>query len=181
MSIFSSFKSGLKFLDTHLESFIMIPCYIVMSAIIFVEVLRRFVLHQQAPWSTQVPTYLFLIIVWIGCAQCVKNRSHLSFSEIRTRLPRSCQFIALLLDYIVWLILFFVVFHYSWEQAMMTKDGFATVFGTDVEVWYFYLAVPAGWVLLIFRATQNFIIDCKHFICGEPLISIQTDDGGTEQ
>ena len=35
----------------------MVWSYLIISAIIFVEVFRRFVLSEQAPWSTTLPPF----------------------------------------------------------------------------------------------------------------------------
>jgi TRAP-type C4-dicarboxylate transport system permease small subunit len=42
--------------------------------------------------------------------------------------------------------------------------------GTDnVLQWWFYVATPLAWVLLIIRVLQNLLEDIKLFIKGKPL------------
>ena len=58
----------LRWLDENVEKVIILVNYSVMAAIIFVEVIRRFLFNEQAAWSSTIPIYLFLWVVWIGCA-----------------------------------------------------------------------------------------------------------------
>lgn len=61
-------KRVLKYLDDNIERVIIIISYFMMAAIIFEEVIKRFFFKTQAPWSVQIPIYLFLILAWIGAS-----------------------------------------------------------------------------------------------------------------
>ncbi|MEM7615622.1 MAG: TRAP transporter small permease subunit, partial [Pseudomonadota bacterium] len=88
----------IPWLDRHLERTVMVYSYLLIAGIIFVEVFRRFALNQQVPWSTTVPPLLFMVMAWFGCAYNVRLRTHLSFSEFRTAMPRVGQMFCLTLD-----------------------------------------------------------------------------------
>src|SRR3546814_14651487 len=92
-------------------------CYVTMAGIIFVEVIRRFLFTEQVPWSTTVPIYLFLWIVWLGCTYNVKIRAHLRFAELRLRLPYAGQFACLCLAEVLWLFFAALVICYHCEQV----------------------------------------------------------------
>ena len=53
--------------------------------------------------------------------------------------------------------------------------NFAIVQGTDnVMQWWFYLATPVAWALLIVRVLQNMLDDLRRFARGKPfLVDIQ--------
>jgi TRAP-type C4-dicarboxylate transport system permease small subunit len=161
--------SILRWLDRNIEKFVILICYATMAGIICEEVFRRFVLKQQAPWSTTIPIYLFLWITWIGAAYNTKLRTHLSFDEIRMRLPYKGQFACQCLDAALWIVFGLIVFVYTSKQVMLSHDNFAIVQGTDnVMQWWFYLATPLGWGLLMIRALQNLWLDIKAFREGKP-------------
>lgn len=163
-------KSALHWLDQNAEKTIIVVAYGAMTAIIFVEVIRRYTIAQQAPWSTTIPVYLFLWIAWIGCAYNVRQRSHLRFEEFRRRLPRNLQFGTLILDAILWLTMASVVMWYAIEYVQLLHMNFAIVPGTDdIMQWWFYLATPIGWGILIIRVIQNFIEDLDDFRNGREL------------
>lgn len=160
----------LRWLDENIEKVIILVNYVAMAAIIFVEVIRRFLYNEQAAWSSTIPIYLFLWICWIGCTYNVKIRAHLKFDELRTRMPYKAQFACLMLDAVLWIIFAIIVVVYTTEQVMLAHGNFAIVQGTDdVMQWWFYLATPLAFSLLIFRVLQNVMSDVSSFKKGEPL------------
>ena len=160
----------LKWFDRNIEKLVIFICYSSMAGIVFVEVIRRFVFSQQAAWSTTIPIYLFLWITWIGASYNVRIRTHLKFDEIRVRLPYNIQFLLQVLDAVLWILFGVIVVIYSIEQVQLAKENFMIVQGTDnVLQWWFYLATPLAWSLLIIRVLQNLLEDIKSFIKREPL------------
>ncbi len=163
-------KSILTSIDENFEKTIILVSYVVMTGIIFVEVIRRFALGEQAAWSSTIPIYLFLWVTWIGCAYCCKTRSHLGFEEFRIRLPYKGQFWCLMLDHILWIGFSLLIIYYSIEQVYIAYDNFAIVQGTDdVMQWWFYLATPIAFSLIIYRSLRNMYIDISRYKSGEPL------------
>ena len=160
-----------RWLDENIEKVLILGSYVVMTGIIFVEVIRRFAFGQQAAWSTTIPIYLFLWVTWIGCAYNVKIRTHLRFDEMRVRLPYNLQFACLILDAVLWITFASIVAVYSTEQVYLAYDNFAIVQGTDdVMQWWFYLATPVGFSLIIYRVMQNLFEDIGRFQRGESML-----------
>ncbi len=159
----------IRFIDRNLEKTIILVSYLAMAAIIFVEVIRRYVFKEQAAWSTTIPVYLFLWVTWFGAAYNVRARSHLRFSELRQKLPYNLQFATLCLDFVLWAAFGAIVIAFTTEQVQLQHMNFAIVPGTtNVMQWWFYLATPVAWALLIFRAAQNLLEDWKTYRSGEP-------------
>ena len=160
----------LKWLDRNIEKLVIFICYSSMAGIVFVEVIRRFVFRQQAAWSTTIPIYLFLWITCIGASYNVRIRTHLKFDEIRVRLPYNIQFLLQVLDAVLWILFGVIVVIYSTAQVHLARENFMIVQGTDnVLQWWFYVATPLAWSLLIIRVLQNLLEDIKSFIKREPL------------
>nr|WP_300309153.1 TRAP transporter small permease [Halomonas sp.] len=159
----------LRWLDANLEKCVILVAYSGMAGIIFVEVIRRFVFSQQASWSTSIPILLFLWLTWFGASLNVKQRSHLSLNEIRMRLPYTGQFLCQLLDAVLWVGFGAMVIHFTLDQVALARMNFAIVPGTDnVMQWWFYLATPLAWILILIRVMQNLIIDIRRYRRREP-------------
>lgn len=157
--------------DRNLEKWLMIIIYLVMTTIIFVEVIRRFTTGDQVPWSSTLPPYLFLVMTWLGCAYGVKRRMHLSFGEARSVMPRNMQFFCLSLDAVLWTLFALVVVVTGLRQTINAMANFQILLGTDnVMQWWFYAFVPGSWVLLVARAFENWSQDLANYRSGEPLI-----------
>jgi TRAP-type C4-dicarboxylate transport system permease small subunit len=164
-------KTVLRWLDDNVEKVVILISYSAMAGIIFVEVVRRFAFNQQVAWSTTVPVLLFLWLTWFGASYNVKQRTHLSLNEVRVRLPHLGQFLCLVLDAVLWIVFGIIVIFYSTEQVTIAYDNFAFVQGTDdVMQWWFYMATPLAWTLLLFRVLQNLWQDYGRYQRGESLL-----------
>lgn len=51
----------MKFLNEHLEACFIVPLMFLMSIIIFVQVVMRYVFHSSLTWSEEMARYLFEI------------------------------------------------------------------------------------------------------------------------
>jgi C4-dicarboxylate transporter DctQ subunit len=67
------------------------------------------------------------------------------------------------------------VLYYTIEQTRLVEMNFAIVQGTDnVMQWWFYLATPLAWALLIVRVLQNVADDVSRYRRRQPfLVDIQ--------
>ncbi|NVK19956.1 MAG: TRAP transporter small permease subunit [Methylocystaceae bacterium] len=169
---------SIPFLDKYFERTVLVGTYLTIATVIFVEVIRRFVFQVQAPWSTTLPPYLFLVMAWAGCAYNTKLRSHLSFSELRLKLPRKGQLACLFLDAVLWLGFSLIVIVTSLKQTANSGANFQILLGTDnVMQWWFYAVVPFSWLILCARIMENLAEDIERYRNDEPLIQLSAIGG----
>ncbi len=160
-----------RWLDNNTEKVIILITYASMAGIIFVEVIRRFLFNQQVPWSTTVPVLLFLWVTWFGASYNIKKRTHLALTEIRSRLPYRMQFYCFVLDAVLWIAFAVIVIYYTYQQTWLAYDNFAIVGGTDnVMEWWFYLATPLAWGLIVVRVLQNLKQDIDRYRNNKPFV-----------
>ncbi len=153
------------------ERTIVIYCYIVMAAIIFIGVIQRFVFSVQVPWSTTIPPLLFMIMAWFGATFNIRLRTHLSFSEFRTKLSARGQLFWLTFDNVLWLVFCVILVTTMSRGTVNTYDNFAIVLGTDDTMrWWFVVTMPVCFILLATRAIENVVEDFSNYRAGEPLI-----------
>lgn len=155
----------------YFETTIMVSTYLLMGGIIAVEVVRRFFFGVQSPWSTTLPPMLFLIMTWFSCAYNVKLRSHLSFQEFRTKMPRVMQFSCLVMDALLWIIFSWIVVTTSLRIITNSASNFQILLGTDnIMQWWFMISVPLAFMLIIARSFENIISDYHKYKSGDALI-----------
>ena len=156
-----------RLLDRYLEPTAMFFIYLTIAMIIFVEVIRRFVFNVQAPWSTTLPPYLFLLLTWIGCAYNVKLRSHLSFGEVRAMMPPTGRLALSFLDATLWYIMAVIVMVATLRLTANSAANFQLLLGTDnVMRWWFYIFVPLSWLVLYARVLENLLEDVRNYRAG---------------
>lgn len=172
------------FIERHLESYVMVISYLTIGGIIFFGVIQRFVpgmlgmdfsntpdwLRPWA-WTTSLPPFLFLVMTWVGCAYNVKLRTHLSFNEFRTNMPRGAQMAMLSLDALLWIGFSWVVVVTGARVVVNAASNFQIVPATDgVMQWWFILAVPLSFVFLVARVMENWTQDWRNYKSGDVLI-----------
>ncbi|MDZ7709726.1 MAG: TRAP transporter small permease subunit [Roseovarius sp.] len=158
--------------ERNLEQSLMVVSYLAIGGIIFVEVIRRFVFSLQAPWSTTLPPFLFLIMTWFGCSYNVKLRTHLAFAEFRTAMPRKGQLACLMLDAVLWIGFSWVVIVTTLKQVVNSASNFQIMLGTDnVMQWWFLISMPIAFTTLVARVLENALRDIENYRRGDTLIT----------
>jgi len=146
--------------ERYFERTVMITCY-----------LDRFIFSNQQPWSTTIPPFLFMIMAWFGAAYNVRVRTHLSFSEFRTMMPRIGQFFCLCLDFILWFGFALIFLVTTSRVVALSASNFQIVLGTDNTMqWWFILGAPVAGTLMAARAVENIQDDIANLRAGKPLI-----------
>ncbi|NOD35782.1 MULTISPECIES: TRAP transporter small permease [unclassified Ruegeria] len=162
---------AVPFVERHLERSVMVYSYLAIALIIFWGVIDRFVFNDQEPWSTTIPPLLFMVMAWFGASYNVRLRTHLSFSEFRTAMPRGGQLTCLILDAILWFGFAVIVIVTTTRLVALSASNFQIVLGTDnIMQWWFLLAAPLSFFLMVGRVFQNLADDLHNWKTGEPLI-----------
>ncbi|MBO6883017.1 MAG: TRAP transporter small permease subunit [Marivita sp.] len=158
-------------IERYFERTVMIVCYLGTAGIIFWGVIDRFVFSNQQPWSTTIPPFLFMVMAWFGAAYNIRVRTHLSFSEFRSRMPRGGQMACLWLDFVLWFGFALIFLVTTMRVVALSASNFQIVLGTDNTMqWWFLLGAPLAGTLMAARAIENIQDDMKNFRAGEPLI-----------
>ena len=166
--------------ERYFERTVMITCYLAIALIIFWGVVDRFVFSNQQPWSTTIPPFLFMVMAWFGAAYNIRVRTHLSFSEFRTRMPRIGQMACLWLDFFLWFGFALIFFVTTMRVVALSASNFQIVLGTDNTMqWWFILAAPVAGTLMAARAVENIQDDMKNYKNDEPLITQAVIGGDT--
>ena len=158
-------------IERYFERTIMVTSYLGIALIIFWGVIDRFIFSNQQPWSTTIPPLLFMIMAWFGAAYSVRVRTHLSFSEFRTKMPRKAQFLCLWLDFALWVGFALILLVTTMRLVALSASNFQIVLGTDNTMqWWFLCAAPLAAVLIAGRAIENIQDDIRNYRTGQPLI-----------
>lgn len=158
-------------IERYFERTVMVTSYLAIALIIFWGVIDRFVFSNQQPWSTTIPPLLFMIMAWFGAAYNIRLRTHLSFSEFRTAMPRVAQLACLWLDFFLWFGFALILLVTTLRLVALSASNFQIVLGTDDTLqWWFLIAAPVAALLMAGRAIENIQDDIKNYRTGEPMI-----------
>ncbi|MBM3357592.1 MAG: TRAP transporter small permease [Betaproteobacteria bacterium] len=161
-------KRLLARIDADGERWMLLALYIYIVAVIFVEVVRRFVLSYSSVWGEETARYIFIYLVWIGAAAAVRDRAHIRIDVLLNFLPpRVCSAILLLGD--VLMAFFAVIVFYLSMNAFMTSLQFGSVIeGLRISRAWMLFAVPFGFALVLLRVGQSIVHDVSDLLAGRP-------------
>lgn len=165
------FYKLLPFMDRHLERAIAVSTYLVIAGIICWGVIDRFVFSNQWAGSTTVPPFLFMIMAWFACSYNVRLRTHLSFSEFRSKMSPTGQIAALTMDFVLWFGFCWIAITTSIRFTAYSADNFQLVDGVDDTMkWWFYITIPVAFILMSGRVVGNWMDDWRNYKAGTPMI-----------
>lgn len=84
-------KKILKFLNDYLEETICIILMSVMTIIIFIQVIMRYVMHNSLSWSEELARYCFVWLIYIGVAYGCKLMKHIKIDAALKLFPEKSK------------------------------------------------------------------------------------------
>jgi len=147
----------LRFLDDHLEEYLLIGSFFVTVTVIFIQVVARYVFNNSLTWSEEFARYIFVWQIWLGASYAAKINKHINITVAREKMPQRIQIVLEALVMILWIA--FAVF-----MVVKGKDVIAYVLRSkqrtpalQIPMAIPYLSVPVGCGLMGFRILQNLI------------------------
>lgn len=118
----------------------------------------RFVLNGSTVWQTEAVIYLVIAATLVGLPYVQRLRGHVNVDLVPLSLPKRARFFLALVTLtvsivIVAIMLFygFEYWHFAWDRGWRSD----TVWG--VRLWIPYLALPAGFALLLLQLIADLV------------------------
>jgi TRAP-type C4-dicarboxylate transport system permease small subunit len=162
-------KDFLKRLDRDGERWLLLVLYSFIVYVIFIEVVRRFVLLYSSVWGQETARYAFIYLVWIGAAAAVRDRAHIRIDVLIHYLPPRGGALLYLFGDILTAVLACLAIFWSLDPVLVSiKFGNVTDGLRIVRAW-FLIAVPLGFSLIMFRLVQSIVRDIGDIKAGRPV------------
>jgi len=163
----SKVRSLLQAFDRDGERWLLLIFYSYIVAVIFVEVLRRFVFQYSSIWGEETARYAFIYLVWVGAAAAVRDRAHIRIDIIFKFLPPRGVALLYLLGDLVTLVFACAAFYWSYESIATSIRFDAATHGLRINQAWFTFAVPFGFTLIMYRLYQSIRRDIHHLRTGK--------------
>jgi TRAP-type C4-dicarboxylate transport system permease small subunit len=146
-----------------LNGAVAVAVFVVLTAVVALQVLNRFVLHLPLIWSEEVARFLFFWVVLLGAAIGVRRRRHFVIDVAPGRRPAG-GWPGLVRDAVPDVsILAFSVFLLIQGLAYVQVGVYRTSTNAEVNMGLVYAAIPAFAALSIAYAGSNLIADYRAF------------------
>ena len=84
-----------------LEKFVSCVCVILMSILVFINVIARFVFNHSLAFSDEISTYLFVLMSFMGTAIAARRGAHLGLSIVTDKVSPRARAVIGTLMYII--------------------------------------------------------------------------------
>ncbi|WP_380710162.1 TRAP transporter small permease [Sinirhodobacter huangdaonensis] len=156
-------------MDQYLEDAFSAILYIYIIAIIFAEVVGRYVFKSSMLFAYETAIYAFIWLSYLSMAAMARNRAHLAVTFLRDMMPRSIQLVLLLLSDVLLIVLASVVVVFIRQPLADAIDFEQMMVGIDLPFWIALLSVPVGWSLVVLRTIQRSIATISDYRNGRAL------------
>ena len=145
----------LRVIDNNLEKFLCAIILSVMTVIIFLQIVFRFVGAPLA-WTEELGRYLFIWLIYLSSAMAVKLRAHIKVDVLKVVFHKKDNF---LLDLIsnAFFLMFAVAFtYYGWRAVIRLSITYPQTSATlHLPMWIPYFSIVLGCALMAIRLVQD--------------------------
>lgn len=129
----------------------------VMTVIVFVQVIFRYIIHSSIPWSEELSRYCMVYVTFIGVSAGLKAGTHTGVDVVVEALHGKAKFVLKLIQQILVFVLTVLFFFYSvkyFTMLLSTGQKSATL---HIPIAFAYFAMTIGFAGGIIRCIQNFV------------------------
>ena len=161
----------LKAIDDYLEETILLILLVLMTCIMGVQIVSRYVFQNSLTWSEELVRYLFVWSDFLGVPFCIKHGLSIKVDQFRNLFPIPLQKVLMYIDKIIIFLLFLVLFIYSFTVIKATYLSGQTSPAMQLPMWTVQISVTVSSLLSMIRSIQNL----SHLVRGK--IKLEQKDG----
>lgn len=146
-----------RWLDEHLEEYMVVILTSIMTILLFLQVLFRFVLNLPLAWVEEISLYSMVWLCYFWCSLAIKKREHLKMEIITNFLrPKAKKVFDLISLVLFFAFAVFVLYHVTLLTADILQRGQVTAV-LEIPKWIPYAGVPVAFLLMLIRMIQDFV------------------------
>jgi TRAP-type C4-dicarboxylate transport system permease small subunit len=138
---------------------IMVP---IMTAVIFMQVLLRYVFKSPLTWPEELARYFLIWISCLGSACAVREGMHISVVFIKNKLPQSIQAAVAIGTHL--LVISFFTLGMIQGFKLSVSQWIELTAALRLPMTYPTLAIPVGFGIMIMFDVELLIQDVKEFL-----------------
>ena len=147
----------LKALDDYLEETILLILLVLMTCIMGIQIVSRYVFQNSLTWSEELVRYMFVWSAFLGIPFCIKHGLSIKVDQFRNLFPIPLQKALMYIDKIIIFVLFLVMFIYSCLVVKASYLSGQTSPAMQIPMWIVQLSVCVSSLLSMMRSIQNFV------------------------
>lgn len=151
----------INWLNEHLEEYILCNLLAVISIVMFLQVIMRYVFNSSLTWAEELCRYAFIWSAFVSIGFTIRERSILTLTFFVDILPKKISRIVTVLAKLVTVAFFVVIFVYSIPMIQRIYSTNQTSQAMGVPMYLVYLSIAVGSFLTIIRSIQDLVVSIK--------------------
>ena len=148
-----------RWLDDNLEETLLIILLVLMSVVMGIQVVSRYLLNASLSWSEELTRYLFIWSAFLSISYCIKKWISIKIDQIMNLCPKTIYVVLQLVLNIV-LFLFFAylsihAYHYLLDSIASAQRSPAL----GIPMYLVQSAPFTGFVLAMIRSFQQILLE----------------------
>ncbi len=157
-------KKALKFLDVHLEEYLIAFLLIALTLVMTLQIVMRYVFSNALSWPEELCRYCFVYITFLTLGYCIQRNSMLKLDVIQDILPAKVWSVLQGFVRVVTLIFFVLMFIYSLDLLASMRQTNRVSAALQLPYTFIYLSTVIGFALAVLRTVQALVVPIvRHF------------------
>lgn len=157
----------LRWLDEHLEEYILIFLSALTVVVVFYQVFMRYVMGDSSRWSEELARYAFIWLIYIGISYGVKKQRHITVDAFLMLFKAKGKVILNIAANLLFLAFSLTMIVYGYDVMMYIFDRNQTSAGLHLPMGYVYAAGPIGMALTSIRLIQHIVLQINRLRSGD--------------
>jgi TRAP-type C4-dicarboxylate transport system permease small subunit len=133
------------------EEYLLIASLAFNVALIFFQVVMRYVFHHSLSWSEELARYVFLWQTWLGASYAVKEHRHLRVEILADHIRGRARLVFELFVLFVWFGFSVFLAYEGTSITLFLIDSNQLSAAMQIPISWAYASVPVGCGLMAFR------------------------------
>lgn len=154
-------KKILHWLDENLEEFLLVLFLILMTLIMCMQILSRYVLRASLSWSEELTRYLFVWSGFLSVSYCSKKCLSIKIEQFVAVFPRRGRAVFKVVNHTFELIFFVYMIPFAWSYMMSAVHSGQLSPACQIPMYYVQAAPLFSFILVSLRVLQRWIIEFR--------------------
>lgn len=161
-------KEGKNFLTiiNRAEDICLVVMFFTMVAVIFLQIIMRYVFNDSLTWSEELGKFIFVWISWLGISIGQRRDEHIKITMLTDKFPAPIQKIVAIIADVILILILAVTMYYGF--LLVQTQQRVPYAGIKISTSWGYLSLVLGCAFMTLRLIGDIVGHVRTLIHGIP-------------
>lgn len=154
----------LKWVDKNLEEFIMCVLLVVLTCIMMLQVILRYVFKSPLAWAEEACRYCFIYSIMLATAYCTRRGTMLRVDVVINLFPKKAALVLDMFAQTLAIAFCIIMLRPAWNVMQSAYQLGNVSSALELPMWILYSSAPIGFALGIIRGIQVLVLSIRNFV-----------------